>query len=509
MSKISLTVKLIKSGHEPKDCLKEQQEIQNKYDGQLVVKSTPSKVKWAKYLEQDLGQFSHGAVLFLEEDGQLFALCFGQGHHLIKPDVIEKKFGIIVALNSLDKDKLKSTDVFSPSDHSKQRRTQTTKDSSLEGHDFEGYSHILKKITGKVKKGYENLFKNITASDGVTISTDTPAENLKKLCNNLGKLYEKEDCKSNFPEVFHIQEIKDTDLKTKLDNQLAQSMQDQSNEVYITTPELIDFQEIGAYKFNLKDRKKNDSQENLEINNLYPLIANKGVLPESLKKWTICLLDHSGLKKYEFPIYETLVFDCSIENKNYHFTHGNWYEADKDFFNKISKEINKHKKQNIANIDLPHFQRSRFSNEEEYNTHLSSLFGKDSFLLDKSCIHIQGYDKIEPCDVLVLRSQDDNYFIHVKRKHGGSSGLSHLFNQGDISLTLLNNQDESFMNGLSSLTKVNSINLIENPHIHFLIIDSSNKPRIPLFSQISLHKTIQSIRSKRGKVSWSIVKEDD
>ena len=95
-----------------------------------------------------------------------------------------------------------------------------------------------------------------------------------------------------------------------------------------------------------------------------------------------------------------------------------------------------------------------------------------------------------------------------KEKHNSSSGLSHLFEQGDVSLTFLNIKDKKFMNGLKNKTKLSDNDLTEKkPHIHFLIIDKAQKPRLPLFSEIALYKTIKSIRAKNGNVSWSIVRE--
>ena len=513
MQKISLTIKLIKGGHTVEECLKEKIEPEKKYGGHLVIKSTPSKVKWASFLEEDLSQSSHGAVLFVEAEQRIFALCFGFGHYLLKPDSVEEKFGIRVASNALDKNKLKSTDVFSPSDHSKQRRTQTTKNSNLQTHDFDGYTHVLKKITGTVKQEYEeHLCKNITAGDGVKISTDLPASEMNNLCKTIFKLYQKNDHKDNFPEFFHMQDVRDAKLINNLDNKLVNSIKNNCENIYITIPELIDFQEVSAFKFNLKDRKNHPEKENLDMSDLYSLIENIDKIDKkNLNEWRLVLLDDDGNKKMDFPIYKTLVYDCVLDNENYHFTHGCWYKVDSSFLQKISEELESIKKDKISGIKFPEFNKANDKNEEVYNRNLAeSLHSSSSnkaFCLDRQCIPISGYDKIEPCDVLLVKEGEENYYIHVKRKHGGSSDLSHLFNQGDVSLTLLNNKDKKFMQGLIDKTNMQEKDLVKNPHVHFLILDNSNSQRLPLFSKITLYKTVQSIRSKGGKPSWAIVKE--
>ena len=94
-------------------------------------------------------------------------------------------------------------------------------------------------------------------------------------------------------------------------------------------------------------------------------------------------------------------------------------------------------------------------------------------------------------------------FVHVKRKHGGSSGLNHLFQQGSVSLTLLNSGDEKFLRGVREL----KIDFKESlpALVHYVIIVDRPGDSIPLFAKISLFKTIKEIQSKRSEICWSIV----
>ena len=97
-------------------------------------------------------------------------------------------------------------------------------------------------------------------------------------------------------------------------------------------------------------------------------------------------------------------------------------------------------------------------------------------------------------------------FIYVKIKRS-SANLSHLFNQGDVSLTHLNSKNENFIRHIQQEAKLNNEQLEYKPHVYFLIISLSEKKDLPLFSKIVLYKIIESIKAKSGEVSWSMISE--
>ena len=148
-----MTIFLLKEEVSPDESLKE--EVRNKLgdftkipEWKIVSEGKPSRLPdWAECLGIKVKISTASAVLFIKREDIWFAACFGYGYNFLDKNKVVVDFGLRTALNALDKDKIKSSDVFSPSDHSKQRRTQTVADSSLQGHDMDGFSHILKRIT--------------------------------------------------------------------------------------------------------------------------------------------------------------------------------------------------------------------------------------------------------------------------------------------------------------------------------------------------------------------------
>ena len=509
-----LSIYLLKEKTSPKDALKGPQNLEkyNKRKGwEITIKNPPpNKPNWAEYLNLnfDIKTSNASAVLFIPHKKRYFAICFGYGHNLLKIDKFVNDFGITTGLNALDKNKIKSSDVLSPSDHSKQRRTQTVLNSNLQGHDIDGFLHILRQITGKTKEEYKELFKNVSVtSESLKIGTEKPVEELNDLCSKIFSLYsKKEDYKKDFPEIFSIRPLKDKSEIIEKENLLVKELRKKEDNIYLDIPELVDFQDVDKYRVNIKNRKRYIFEE-LNIEDcFYNLVANDDITIENLNKWEIILLNTDGKEK-KFSLFKCIIFDCSYRNKNYHFSHGKWYCIDPNFSEKIDKKLNKRKKDKIHNKKI---LRYNHKDENDYNNNLSKNLEKQKCFSDVKCldfdlVQMGGHDKIEPCDVLCV-SKEENLFIHVKIKHSGSSGLSHLFEQGDVSLTLLNNKDRKFIDGIKK--KVPNFSEEKRKIIHYIVISKTKNNKLPLFARICLFKTIGQIESKGASVFWSIIKNE-
>ena len=88
-----------------------------KHLGDLYVAPRPPKSpKWAPLFSHyvalnQLGQVqSTGALFVTKVDGRLFALTFGQGRFILDQEAIEERFGLLVTLNSLEANALRSVD---------------------------------------------------------------------------------------------------------------------------------------------------------------------------------------------------------------------------------------------------------------------------------------------------------------------------------------------------------------------------------------------------------------
>ena len=105
-----------------------------------------------------------------------------------------------------------------------------------------------------------------------------------------------------------------------------------------------------------------------------------------------------------------------------------------------------------------------------------------------------GKSSIEVCDVF----SSNNELIHIK-KNGGSSYLSHLFNQASVSAEML--LDESFRKKVNSKFKKeifdNDFNAKNYTVIMGIITNKNEKrPSIPFFSKVSIRYAIDGLKRK-------------
>ena len=180
------------------------------------------------------------------------------------------------------------------------------------------------------------------------------------------------------------------------------------------------------------------------------------------------------------------------EGNAYSINRGNWYKINNDFATEINDAYNNIRLSEIEFIDCP-----QNHNEDQYNELLvRNMLGAD--LIHKYNITFcwgRG-NTIEPCDISVNRS-----LIHIKN-NGGSSYLSHLFNQATNSCQAL--KDATFRRKFNEKLRENNItNLIEDnfdASNYTVILGIINKyqderPKIPFFSKVSIKYAAQLIKN--------------
>ena len=194
--------------------------------GTLYVRSSvPKPPKWSSFFEEiieieDIGiNTTVGAVLFIETEGKIFAVTFGSGRYLLKPDSWVERFGLKVALNSIGREKIRTIDktIFDAiSRHSKEQASKET-DARHFGLDVE--QDLLRAVTGLPKN--PAIGKRIYGMDSLSVSTDIKIERLEDLLKRIYAKYMDDSYKRDFPWVDHICEVKDNSVVSELDTLLV------------------------------------------------------------------------------------------------------------------------------------------------------------------------------------------------------------------------------------------------------------------------------------------------
>lgn len=510
-----LSIYLLKAGFNEQNALKDDHGLQGPVTaGNLpqnaalyLLDSQPTQPWWKAYfgITQTLSQVSKGALVFLPAGERCFALSFGHVYFNLKDTSYEYDFGLRVTLNCVDPQKLKSTDVLEPSE-ARRKTTQIPIESDLTYFDFDRDSNIIKRLTGKVKDVYRDLFVQVTGSSNLRISSKVASTDLPDICAQLLTLYESDEYKTTFPGIGNIQPVKDPQVIEQLNGKLLQALRDKEDNLALTVPDIINY-EVNVFscfvgcgkKYLYSDVFLGNYYQQLTDNNI-PLT---GIGIAELRHQKLGIANGNGDIRDEYSIFHCLVFDTHLSEGTecYHLCQGSWYKADENFITNLHRYLDLYYEEQ----DLPDYNHAT---ESAYNEALAQT--KPQYIcLDCEDIRPAGQTQIEPCD-LYMAKDGVGYLFHVKVSTLSAS-LSHLFNQGvnSVELIKLEAASKSKLKALIS-TKIgpNIETIYQAPidegrfKVVYAIVSRKDKNKkslnLPLFSRISLMRSIKTLNLISG-----------
>jgi uncharacterized protein (TIGR04141 family) len=492
-----------------------------------IFDTAPKPPWWKEYLgiRQNLMQTFKGALLFLPVGDRCFALTFGNVSHNMKDNAYEYDFGLLVTLNSLDPEKLKSADMVEPG-AARRKRTQVPISTELTYLDFDGNSEILKSLTGKVKKRYEGIFKNVTGSTSLKVSLKIAPDRLEKLCNVFLKLYRMENYKNDFPNIQNIVPIKDPDRVDELDGNLVRAFHSQDASLTLTIPDIIDYRDFTCCMFSGRSGPS-EIYPDISIEQLYDYLGPNFDLAatsiEQLKKFRLILTDADGNPGDNYSVYRSLLFETSLagDGNSYHLCEGGWYKVEADYVQRLRNYLDgKCENSDLApyNHDEVQGGKSTYS-EGKYNTAIP-VWQNHFICLDRTDISPAGNTAIEPCDLYSVPADSNRATLYHIKISTRSTQLSHLFNQGVNSLELISLDEQAkeklkqlIRNDLHGNDEQNYLAPItaDNYKVVFAIVThkdpAARSNNLPLFSKISLRRNMQRLDLMKAQSALMFVED--
>ena len=460
-----------------------------------VLKNSPRPPWWKDYwgLQRSLEQSLQAAIVFLSVRNRTFAITFGHSYHKLKEESYEYDFGLKTTLNSVDPGKLRSTDIFQPED-AKRERIQTSKATDLNYFDISKDESIIKKITGIVKVDYFELFRNVTGSCNLKISSRIKASEIIELCGKLLNIYEKEDYLTSFSEINSIIPIKDPCIIHDLNGLLIDAFSSENIELVLSIPDIIDY--TTSYKVKYTGAGKGQIEyEDVYIHHYREYLRYRNIEDITIdifKKHELRIEDENNNILGSYSIFKSLLFDCEHNGKHFYLCEGEWYQIDHDYIEKLKTSLDP-----VFLDDFTLLSECSEIREDNYNNFIAAN-NENVICLDKKNISPSGQTFIEPCD-LYYKKNGYAHLIHIKVSTRSAS-LSHLFNQGINSLELLklNNESREKMRELISNDDLFGPMKEEKIKIIFGIITEKSatmrSDSLPIFSRISLLRTINRLK---------------
>ncbi len=505
-----LTISLVKPGFsEPGQILKSQTaspdfEIDvNGSQGLLYVERKQGmKPSWARLFQESINTAKLGtistvsAAFLLKVAGRYFVLTFGNGRHLIRADVCEERFGLIVVLNSVDRESIRVIDKQSLDALQSHSRIQSGYGTTADQFGVDVEQDMLKAVVGTPKS--ESIGTRMAGADALSVSVRTELADLPALLNQFKAKFETE-LDADYAWVNNIRQVKSSaGIVAALDLALVNKLKaSDHSRIWLSIPEIIDWSLVVGFTFTGGGK------------NRYPDINLAGFLatvqPANI---TIDLLhqrDVMGADAENEPVgrrwsvYKCLYAEVDHDGAKYVLNGGTWFQVSEDFVKVTNAKFDA---ATYSSLKLPPYLGG---DEGPYNKAVSDGDPATFALLDaKPVMHGGGQGKVEICDLLSI----DKHLVHVKR-YVRSSVLSHLFAQGSVSGQLIQ-IDRTFREKVKAALSGPHAALINVEHrpahheftIVFAIISDAagTKLDLPFFSRVNFNNTSRVLEGFGYKV---------
>ena len=422
-----------------------------------------------------------------------FALAFGIGRHLLKDDVYEERFGLKVALNSVQSGSFRSIVKTSLGSVPKHSREQMSRDVGVTEFGIDIEQDLVSGIAAQSRD--PKFGKTIDGKDALSVSVPVDITRVKPFLTHVLDRYHSDDYKAEFDWIDQIAEVRSTAIVTALNGALVEKLRaGQLENTWMAVPEIVEWADVAGFRYSA--RRDASVEDDLHLPEFLAALNADPLTLEALKRAKVFMISASSDNATQWPAFRCLYSEIELNGKLYVLNNAKWYEIARDFTAQVLSDYRAIPHSTVA---LP---ECTFSNEGDYNRAVASANGM--CCLDNDPIqHGGGHSKIEFCDLLTR----DNRIIHVKR-YGGSSVLSHLFSQGVVS-------GELFVSDAEFRTKLNvklavgftlaDPTLRPDPgdyEIVYGIISKSIKPLdLPFFSKVSLRNACRRLRGYGYKVA--------
>jgi uncharacterized protein (TIGR04141 family) len=456
----------------------------------------------------NLANTNSSAVLFLRASERWFALTWGYGRNFLRPHAFERDFGLRVAMNTVDPDRLKSVDAKKFEELTISTRTQTSRASTLGTFGLDPSRDLLREVAGVPRDA--TLCRRLTGSDSLHLVVQTAPEHLAVICSRLLEESMKDDYKDYFPSFDDLQYERDPAIINALDQDLVAKLKAQNLEnLQLAPPELVELKLVAGYQYSASDSTfdEPDVEEFVQTLNESGEL-NALSLIELKRELDLSVVNDAGTIFDGWPIYESLVGELDLEGKHYVLTSGRWFRVNVGLIEQTNAYI-----QSIpaAKLDLPD------STEKEREDAYASRVKKDHpeiALIDRSLIPFGGGNStIETCDLYT----PDNQFVHIKRKTR-SSTLSHLYAQGFVAAQAVAQSVDFRAAFRELLEKVGNPELAAsipddrpalNQHeVAYVIVAKPNDQwplSLPFFSKLALRQASERLRLLGFRVALKLV----
>lgn len=303
--------------------------------------------------------------------------------------------------------------------------------------------------------------------------------------------------KKKFVWVDNISAERDKAIIENLNEKLIEKVTTLDPCVWMAIFEVVEWEDVSGFAY--KKRKSPAVSPDIHLDRWKDEIVNDAKIDiEYLKRKKIYLYDVNYELYKSWSVYQCLNAEINYDGNKYILNDTGWYLVDTNF---VSSVDDFYKTIEESDLELPPYGMMK---EPDYNAFVCNSKPEEFDLLDRKVISIGGgRSSVEFCDIFT----HDKKLIHVK-KYGGSSVLSHLFQQGVVSGELFIS-DEKFREDvnekMSESFKLENLGDRPNPTeyevCYAIMSDVPGDLHIPFFSKVVMKNAVNRLQAYGYKVT--------
>ncbi len=473
----------------------------------LFIKKLPSRPpKWLSLFEdmisadeiRSLKSSLVSGIFLVDRGGKKYALAFGYGRALLDPGCYEERFGLIVTLNSIDSNSIRSIDkkTFETPIY-KHTRDQAGRPGSASDFGLNVDQDLVRSITGKPTE--EDLGNRLSGADSLSVTIKASLYELPALLDKFHEKFKDTSYRNNFPWADHFSQVTHKPVIEILNQSLIDKIRaKEMDRMWMALPEIVEWSSISGFRYS--PSILHASLPNIDMESFLSIRGADDMDIQWLKRKKVYAFNVDDTAAHAaWRAYNCIYCEIDKNGNTYILNGGIWYCLASSYVDEINTRLYRIR---YSRIDLP--PCSELS-EGEYNIRVQRE-NKDSVaLMDKKLVlHGGGKSKIEFCDLYTK----DKQLIHIK-KYGASSTLSHLVYQGRVAGQLFH-MDPEFREKVNHLLPksfrlANPKEAIQTKdyEIIYAVIskEAGEQMTLPFFSRVSLVLAARELRGYGYKVS--------
>lgn len=429
---------------------------------------------------------------------------FGHGRHLLDPSRLERDFGLLLALNAVDPQRLRAFDARRQEDVVVNSRVQASAGTDLASFDLDEHRDIFRSAAGTTHSAHAELLGSmVRGSVGATFDVPIDVSELAARARQLLRLYRRDTYRESFPFVDHVRPV-DESTTEHLDGLLERALGDRTAGrnadfkcLYLAVPDVLDLEETEGFTFS--SEYGSDPTVHVELS-LEDYLATRrgrsfGVSIDRIRSDYVNRRVEGHVDHRLATVYRCVVAEVDTAGKTYQLVDGSWYAVASDFVARVRNDLSAIP---VAPIEFP--QVGPDENEGGYNRRAATQLS--GICLDANNVGIGGgRSKLEVCDI-ALR---DGTLIFAK-KRASSSTLSHLWFQATVSMQALLSDGDYRARVRDRIDDVDpAFAVIASEEVqgrdftvNYLILgvdSASPTEHLPFFSQVALWQASRTLRS--------------